>query len=142
MAVQPVKLPRTQPDFGAELDQRAPARTDLPRRGVQRVSLAALEEVDLVRADHGQLKTGERVRQDDGRVSFTARSYNWLMTWTEAQIVSAPMAGTSSSSSVTARPLCRARRVSCSLLTHFCASILVIADIGQPVHWGRSALPT
>jgi hypothetical protein len=62
VAVQPVKFPRPESDLGTELDQCALARTDLRRGGVQRVGLAALEEVDLVRADHGQLKAGERVR--------------------------------------------------------------------------------
>ena len=60
---------------------------------------------------------------------------------TVSAIVAAPITGTSSSS-VTALPLCRARRVTLRRLTHSWASSRVIADICQPAHWGSHALPT
>jgi hypothetical protein len=61
---------------------------------------------------------------------------SWLIKCTAAHTVSAPIAGTSSLSSVTALPLCRARRFIWRRFTHSWASIPVIADIGQPTQWG------
>jgi hypothetical protein len=132
VAMRPVQLARAQAHLRAQLDQGAPARPDLPGRGEQRIGLIVLEKVGLVGPDRGQLKPGERVHHYDRRGSLVARLKSWLIRWTAAPVVSAPMGGTSSSSPVTGRPLCRARRVSCRRFTYSRASILVIADIGQP----------